>query len=536
VGETTFVLDRAPRAALRVFLAVQVAAAFLYLWAGRNRWFFGDEWSFLISRDAGSFSGLFEPHAEHWTTLPIITYRVMFHVFGLRTYVPYQLLTITLHLLAAGLLRTVMRRAGVSPWMATVTASLFVLFGSGDSNILRAFQITFDGALVFGLVQLLLADHDGPANRRDGIGLGAGLAALMCSGVGVAMVGAVGASTLLRRGWRIAILHTSPLFAVYGLWWWTFARDDYKRLRTTPSMIVSFVGAAFSSTLSALGQMRGLGLLLGVVLVAGLLLAWRHPTSGDVRRRAAMPAGLLVGVVAFVVLTAWSRAAFGSAYAEQSRYLHIVAALLLPAIGVAADAISRRAPALVPAVVVILLVGVPGNLDIVVNHKGPGRGTRPDRELYLAAARVPIAAELPDWVRPDPTLTPDLTLGWLRAGIASGRIPDPGPIDSALEQAVTFRLVLQQTDQPAPFVGCERLTSPKKVDLASGDTIGFRGNIVVTEPSMSVDPRARLEFSSGGGETLEAAGPDSLAIVVKPDAAASAPTIGPAQLCSPRPQ
>ncbi len=387
MSEQPYVLDRAPRAALRVFVAVQVVAVFVYLWAGRNRWFFGDEWSFLISRDAGSMSGLFKPHAEHWTTLPIITYRVMFHIFGLRTYVPYQLLTIILHLVAAGLLRAVMRRAGVSPWMATVAASLFVLFGSGDSNILRAFQITFDGALVFGLIHLLLADHDGPVDRRDWIGLGAGLAALMCSGVGIAMVGAVGVSTFIRRGWRIAILHTAPLFAVYGLWWWTFARNDYQRLRTTPSMIASFVGSAFSSTLNALGQIRGVGLLLGLVLVAGLLLAWRHPARADVRRRAAMPAGLLVGVVVFVLLTAWSRAAFGSAYAEQSRYLHIIAAMLIPTLGVATDAIARRAPAVAPVMVVVLLVGIPGNLDIVVNQKGSGRGTRPEKALYLAAAR-----------------------------------------------------------------------------------------------------------------------------------------------------
>ena len=64
---------------------------------------------------------------------------------------------------------------------------------------------------MFGLVQLLLADHEGPIDRRDWLALLAGLAALMCSGVAIAMVLVVGIAMLLRRGWRIALLQTVPL-------------------------------------------------------------------------------------------------------------------------------------------------------------------------------------------------------------------------------------------------------------------------------------------------------------------------------------
>ena len=56
------------------------------------------------------------------------------------------------------------------PWLATVAAVVFVFFGAGAENILVAFQITFVGSLVFGLTQLLLADHDGPLDRRDWLG------------------------------------------------------------------------------------------------------------------------------------------------------------------------------------------------------------------------------------------------------------------------------------------------------------------------------------------------------------------------------
>ena len=95
-----------------------------------------------------------------------------------------------------------MRRAGVGPWIASAAAALFMLFGAGDENIVWAFQMGFVGSLVFGLTQLLLADHDGPIARRDWLALLAGLAGLLCSGVGVTMVVVVGLATLARRGWR----------------------------------------------------------------------------------------------------------------------------------------------------------------------------------------------------------------------------------------------------------------------------------------------------------------------------------------------
>ena len=62
--------------------------------------------------------------------------------------------------------------------------------------------------LLATLCHLLLADHDGPVDRRDYLGLGTGLAALMCSGVAVSMAIVVGLATLMRRGWRIALLHS----------------------------------------------------------------------------------------------------------------------------------------------------------------------------------------------------------------------------------------------------------------------------------------------------------------------------------------
>src|SRR4051794_10217054 len=74
--------DRFP---LFVFLFVLVGAVPLYLYLGRRQWFFLDEWDFLAGRGLNAHD-LLRPHNEHWSTIPVIVYRVLFHLFGLRSY------------------------------------------------------------------------------------------------------------------------------------------------------------------------------------------------------------------------------------------------------------------------------------------------------------------------------------------------------------------------------------------------------------------------------------------------------------------
>ena len=176
------------------------------MWIGSYRWFFGDEWSFLANRSV-TVDGLFRPHnQQHWVTIPVLVYRGLYSVVGLNAYWPYQLPVILLHLDAAALLRVIMRRAGVGPWLATVAAGAFVLLGPAEDNILWAFQITFVGALVAGLVQIILADHDGPIDRRDWMGVGAGLIALMMSGQAPSLIFGAGLVCVFRRRWAAALL------------------------------------------------------------------------------------------------------------------------------------------------------------------------------------------------------------------------------------------------------------------------------------------------------------------------------------------
>ncbi len=445
--------------ALVCFFAVELIAFPLLLIWGRKGWFTQDDWDFLSARTAGNAGDLFRAHFQHWTTLPILVYRLMWTAFGLHSYTPYQALIVALHLVAAALVLAVMRRSGVRPWLATVAAAVFVFFGSGAENILVAFQITFVGALVFGLTQLLLADHDGPLDRRDWLGLLAGFAGLLCSGVAVTMTVVVGLAVLLRRGfrgWRVALFHTVPLAVAYALWS-TFAPagqngENYRS--HAPTQIAKFVAIGFQAAFARLGHVPGIGIALGLVLVAGLILVFRARSRRGPLGELAAPIALLAGALVFLIVTGTARAGQGGLLvlvngtgperARDSRYVYLVAAMTLPALVLAADALIRRWRLLAIPIVGLLLVGLPGNVRVLATcTRLPGTpscspaslppfgNAAVSRQQILAIPHLPLAEQLRGSSTPVPIarLVPEgLTFGWLLGADAAGKLPGPGPL------------------------------------------------------------------------------------------------------------
>jgi hypothetical protein len=436
----------ARRVALGTFVGVEAAALVFFIRICRYAWFSQDEWDFLASRQAGDLGDLFRPHNEHWSTLPILAFRLLWWFFGLRTYVPYLVVVVTLHLIVAALLRMVMRRAGVGPWLSTAAATAFALFGSGSFNIEYAFQMAWCATLALGLGYLMLVDHSGAVDRRDWIGLGMGLAALMCSGVATTMIVVVGVAVLIRRGWRPALLHAGTLGAVYVLWFAAIGHQGYTR-RATIDEALRFTAREVSGTFGAIGQLWGVGAALFVLLCIGLALAWRSPHGVALRERAAAPAALLVGAIMFLFVTGLGR---GADFARltppgpASRYRYVAAALILPALAVAANALSRRSKVLAPIALSLLLVGVPGNVRAAADSAIDWRGYK---EFILSAPRLPILTDAPRSMDPDRAYNKWLTMGWLRDGIASGRIPEPKLLTPTRIAVLSLQVALRPAGQ-----------------------------------------------------------------------------------------
>jgi hypothetical protein len=465
-----------------------------YLWVGRNRWFFHDEWFTLVAVDGGDLDSLLAAPNEHWTTVPKLIYRVLFNLVGLRSYVPYQLVTIAFHVATACLLRVVMRRSGVSGWMATIVAGVFLLLGSGDHNVVRAFQMTFTGAVAFGLAQFVLADHEGRVGGRDLLGVVAGALAVMCSGVGVAMVAATGVATILHRRYRAAMLHVAPLGFLFLWWWWSYGREAPREPRVPAGEIISFGWHMLLEGLNGLTQFTIVAVLVVVVLLGGWVLAVVAARKAGQLERVVLPLALLAGLIVFVGVTSLGRAGLGTNFAAQSRYVWVIVALASPALAVAADAVAHRSTLLAAFVVVILLAGLPSNLDITWNQTGKGRGERNDREIFLAFAQVPAAATAPDWVRPDPATAQFVTLGWLRQVEAEGRLPRLEQLDARLAAEAEFRHAVQLIVRREGREACERLASPTGVRVQPGEWFAFSGVIAIREVNKPRDEQVSLEY------------------------------------------
>jgi hypothetical protein len=468
---------RAAAAVFAVFIAVAAWALIAHL--GNYFWFHGDEWDFLVTRNAGDIGDLLRPHNEHISMLPILVYRALWHLFGLHSYGPYQLCVIALHLTAAVLLRAVMRRCGVNPWIATAAASVFVLFGPGEENIIWAFQIGFTGTLAFGLAQLLLADHAGPVGRRDWAALGFGVLALLSSGLSPLTTAVVGAVVLVRRGWRPALLQTAPLGFAYVAWWITIGPDQitdpYKR-STDWGAIVHFVRDGVVATFEGLAAGSTLlAGLYGVVLVAGLGVAWSTRRRTERLRGLVMPLSLLVAGLVFLVVSGYGRWWIGGAVGGSSRYVHLAAAFSLPALAVGFDALARLwRPTMMAAVASIVLVTtIPYGISQFeeTNPLFNGAYFTQRRELVASLAESPYIHEVPRSTRPDPGWSP-ITVGWLADAHNGGDLPAPRKTVAANDPTFRLRFGLTTLDAAAPRDNCKTFRGPVDVSLRRGDKLG----------------------------------------------------------------
>jgi hypothetical protein len=477
--------ERGARIAFLVILAA--AVPIVLLWAGSFHWFFRDDFMFLTERRATSLDDLFRPHVNHWSTVPLLVFRGLWSVFGLRTYVPYQAAAVALHLTACWLLWVVTRRAAVGPWVATAVASTFVLFGPGQQNIIWAFGISFTASLVFGLGQLILSDHDGPIDWRDGLGVAAGILSLMSSGVGVAMAVTTGIAVLGRRGWKVAALHVAPLAAAF-LAWYLIEDPQLETVfgRPTVEVMWNWLKTAETGYFRALGHFQWLAVFLGAVMVVGLVLAWSRLDFATLRRRASTPFALLVGAAVFAVFTSISRWWLGYGLARQSRYLHIGVAMMLPALAVALDAIVRRSRPIGVAAIGLLLLAIPWNATGFESATVFGEQYMDSRRRVITnVTRVPEARRVPRDVRPiaDPFLGTELTIGFLLDLVDEGKL-DPGtaPMSPALRNELALRLVVAQGSDGV-IGDCETVSGPKAVSPRKGQmfgittpvTIAFRG-------------------------------------------------------------
>lgn len=433
--------------ALAAHLASLVAGGLYLVRVNRTQWFFGDEWEFLggARRALPWYDQYLTPHNEHWSTAPYAIYRLLESLFGIRSYWPYILTAIFIHLVVVHLVWRVMVQGRVSPWIATVTALPLIVLGAGAQDLLWAFQIGFLGSVALGLGAILLANHEGAAwKSRDWGALALALFALSWSGVSVLMVGICTLVITLRRGIRPAAAFVVAPAAVYVVWAIAYPPPTNlaaPSLRAFADGVWPFVATGLSTAADAF--VFDLPLLGSLLLVA--LAVYLVRTAARARTEAAAVYACALGAVAQYLLSAYGRLKLGTGQASETRYGYIAIVLVVPAVAMVADRLlsGRHLTARVAFVGLFVALGFMNAHLLRLQASDDERRERALQGLILSAAQIANdpTQRLAPGARPEPRYSPDLTVADLRRFASAGELPrDQQPLERRLTAAANLQI------------------------------------------------------------------------------------------------
>lgn len=328
-----------PTSILLILLLLQGA----YLtWLAKDIWFvWGDDYDFLLMRGTvpGVHVNWLVPHDDHWMTSVVVIFRVLFHFFGIRSYLPYGLVPIAMHLAIAVLIYSLVRRLGSGPWMAMAAGMLVLFGGAGAQAVLWDTTMGLLGSLLFGLLAVYLSVRVGLQGRGMRLTWLALVLGLTFSGTGVVAVCYAAAYTWSSAGWRMAVRVLSVPTGVFLVWYFTYGQSGVKpplEDRWSYLQVPSFVWTGLTSALGSASAVPDAGGALTVALLLGTVVAPRHIPQG--LRHLAL-AGI-IGALVQLTLAALTRPAFGIGDFSSGRYGYLTMVFLTPAVVVCLSAVA----------------------------------------------------------------------------------------------------------------------------------------------------------------------------------------------------
>jgi hypothetical protein len=347
--------ERIPHARLIVVIAALVAAAAI-LWLARGMTFYYDEWTFILDAPDWTAATLLQPHNEHPVMLTRAIYALLLSTVGLRSYLPYLVVLLSLHAANVVLLFEVLRRRA-SDLVALGSAALLMLLGAGWENLLWVFQIQFLGSVACGL-GMLLALQAKPSRRNAFLGAVLLTASLMFSGVGLFFGVAAAVQLALTPGRRRDLLWFAPTAVALAAWFLAFGRTyepttpvSPADLAALPLYVIWGLGASAGGLIGVSG-VAGLALLTLAALA--VVFTWIRGARGAFRL------GIVAGLVSFYAVTGLIRVQLGYQQSGASRYTYIGAVLWILLLADSARYLPSRG-ALRPALVACVLLACVSN-------------------------------------------------------------------------------------------------------------------------------------------------------------------------------
>jgi hypothetical protein len=313
-------------------VAVELAIGLFLAFRTRHEWFFVDEWDFLTRRvGPNPPTGLLIPHNEHPSMIPILVWRALFDVFGVRRYSPYMAVVILCHLAVVLTVWALARRCGAGPGVCLVVAAVMATAGIGWENMIWAFQIGMLGSLLASWVGAALTDR--PRGRFGPVRLVVTwlvlIAGLACSAVSVPLLVLPLLVTAARRGLVAALTVVSVPAVLFVAWYSQWGRDGVSASKGfEPLQLAGYAIEGLSSALDGVTGVVGTSAVVLALVFFGL-------RAGSIGPRSAIPATAgLVGVLALYAFISIGRASLGDTQSQASRYAYLATALVLPAAAV----------------------------------------------------------------------------------------------------------------------------------------------------------------------------------------------------------
>jgi len=441
--------------------------------SGRNGWFLRQDFQFLGSRhaylDRGDVGGfLFLPHDHGWSTIPILIHAAIVRISGLDSYLLPIVVLIAVDLVLILLLRLVLRRLGIRPWLASGAALLFLAFGKGSDALAFAFTVdlVLGSALVLGL--FLLADHDWPTDRRDWWCAGLAVLGLMVSVLGIVGFVVIGVWTVARGRRRAAAVIAGPAAITLLFWFFTYGHrsipvpssqsiQGVAVSRQRPSVLSFVTDGLWNAGGSFLPWHVASAICAALVAVAIVWCLRVRPMHGGRALVLASVSGL------FFVIIARMQVTDGDPSADRGKFVFVGALFLAPIVVLAvqhagdviASIISERFAKV--AVCLVWVASLAGNfvvLDASRNHT--------QYEMSLARSNLAGLAGHPNFDVPgllgddevlDPLLTADLTVGGLRRLVTRGLVHPSAELSTVERLEVESRFFVKvessgMLDQP----------------------------------------------------------------------------------------
>jgi hypothetical protein len=378
-----------PAAGLVVGLIIHACVLIAF---ANQLWFVGDDWDFLLRRGTipAESRGMFEPKNGHWSVLTILIYRGLFAIFGLRTYLPYALVTIVFHLAIAVLWYSLLRRLRARRAAALAGTWALLFLGIGGEAILYSAAMNHLGSILLALLALAARLRQRPLYMTVVPLLGS----VMFSNTGIAAVFFVVTFIALDEGFENATKVVAVPAVSYVAWYALYGHVEANpQMPETGWDHLKIPQLAWQGMSASVGNAVGFpeaGPALLLAIVVGTFAVRTHKTS----LKHLAWAGLLASVFMSTVLS------LSRQFAEpgSGRYAYYTVAFLVPAFALCVEGLGRLAVEprwLVMAVGGALLAGY------AVNGVSAERNftngwlflTRPERDRALGMVAAVDAGE-----------------------------------------------------------------------------------------------------------------------------------------------